>query len=131
MLKWLIERVPTLMSQYNALSNAASLGNIEIMSYLLDEVRCKYEETPFESPMLTAAKHGHLKLVKWFRACGYRWTLRLCTLAAKYGHLHVLKWAVENGCDCDVQQTKLAAYGESTAYTGSEICSWLDKRLSV
>ena len=47
----------------------------------------------------TAAKNGHLEVLKWAHDNGCSWDETTCHAAAENGHLEVLIWARENGCD--------------------------------
>jgi hypothetical protein len=59
-----------------------------------------------------AARHGHLKLLKWLRANDCAWNKVTCYQAIKYGHIEILIWARINGCPWDQQTIQLAAeYG--------------------
>ena len=46
----------------------------------------------------SAAKNGHLDVLKWARENGCEWDSWTCSNAAKNGHLDVLEWVRENGC---------------------------------
>ena len=44
----------------------------------------------------SAAKDGHLNILKWAIDNGFPWSDNVCTYAADGGHLEILKWAIEH-----------------------------------
>ena len=62
----------------------------------------------------SAAEGGQLEILKWLRQSA-RWTpkacARVCSGAAGGGHLEALKWARENGCPWDEETCGWAARG--------------------
>jgi len=56
-----------------------------------------------------AAKDGNLNLLKWARANGALWNVRVCATAAIYGQLECIKWARANGAPFDKWTCTFAA----------------------
>jgi hypothetical protein len=48
----------------------------------------------------TAARNGHLEVLKWTRANGCPWDDATSAAAAQNGHFEILHWARSNGCPC-------------------------------
>lgn len=55
------------------------------------------------------AKGGHLAILQWLVASGYRYDTDMTTRAAERGHLHVLEWARTIGCPWDAWTCAAAA----------------------
>ncbi len=50
-----------------------------------------------EDIYLSAAKNGHLQVIKWCRSRGMQWPEYICSKAAISGQLDILKWCRSNG----------------------------------
>jgi hypothetical protein len=48
----------------------------------------------------TAARHGHLEVLRWAAEEGCPWTDGVWEAAAEHGHLDVLRWAISRGREC-------------------------------
>jgi hypothetical protein len=53
----------------------------------------------------SAARHGHLEVLKWLRENGCPWDWWACKAAAGGGHLEVLEWMGANGFSIDGERT--------------------------
>jgi hypothetical protein len=76
---------------------AAAAGSVEILQWLLSKGRIDKKLTQFTWDISgIAAKHGHLRVLKWLK------TNDMCSrtinveVIAERGYLDVLRWAVEN-----------------------------------
>lgn len=57
----------------------------------------------------SAASGGQLDTLKYLRAKGCPWDIRVASSAAFYGHIEILKWYLSNGGTWDTQVCSLAA----------------------
>lgn len=71
----------------------ATRGNLEWVLWCLEN-GWDYDDGIMES----AAREGHLGVVKGLRERGYRWTPEICAEAAQSGDLELVKWCLLNGC---------------------------------
>jgi len=69
-----------------------------------------------------AAKRGNLIMLKWARAKGAPWNVKVCTKAAREGNLEVLKWAKANGCPWD--QAKVVR--KATSGRQVDVVKWVE-----
>jgi hypothetical protein len=102
---------------------AARIGDLEglkalrlVENFPWDEYTCR-----------SAAKGGHLEVLKWARENECPWDWRTCAYAAEGGHLEMLKWARANGCPWDEYTCVHAALGghlEVLKWARENGCPW-------
>ncbi len=81
----------------SSITEAVVVGNLDILKFL--SLHCDDASKTFDTiACLMAAGRGHLHVLKWLRANGYKWNSATTSSAVSGGHLEVLKWAIENGC---------------------------------
>ena len=56
---------------------------------------------------MSAAKYGHLKVLKYAHENGCRWDKWTCSYAAQFGYLEILKYLHENGCSWTEEKSSL------------------------
>ncbi len=63
---------------------------------ILTHIHSEHRKLHMSNACHTAAKHGHLHILKWFYSIGQSFGTSLCFMAAASGKLEVIKWAREN-----------------------------------
>jgi hypothetical protein len=90
---------------------AASLGNLDVLQYLLitAKPRCSWTASTLES----AAAGGHLHVLEWIReylrAIPWQWYIHTSYCAARNGHTHVLQWLWDKQIQCNWNDSAVAA----------------------
>jgi hypothetical protein len=89
------------------------LGHLEVVEWMFSEYKF-----PFDTGVTwAAAYHGHLHILQWLIAKGFRWSMRDAYAAAEQGHLEVLKWALANGAPYAHHQLLVAAQKQPAIHT--------------
>ncbi len=80
--------------------------------HLLQWLQAQGYKSDERSVCATAARGGQLELLKWARTNNFKMDmLNVCESAAIGGHLEVLKWARANGCEWNLWICAPAALG--------------------
>lgn len=79
---------------------------------------------------LTAAKKGHLEVLKWLRSKNFCWDYKICIESVKNDHYEILKWAIENNICLSGHEwsrnTPITTICAHIAYNGRlDILKWL------
>jgi len=94
-------------------------GNFGVMTWLVDELKCAFDERIFEA----AAAGGDLAILEWLRARECPFSARVCIAAAKKANYEVINWAREQlGC---VLSSEVAATAAAEGHLG--FLQWLLK----
>ena len=109
----------------------ASIGGyVDVMKkYWSDIPEKKKSLSMNERTCSSAARQGHLEVLKWLRSEGCPWNGGTCSLAAANGHLEILKWLRSEGCPWDARAcTTAAEMGdlEILKWLRSEGCPWTE-----
>ena len=97
-------------------SMGAKKGNLEWVLWCL-ESGWEYDDGIMES----AARGGHLRVVRGLRKRGYRWTTEICGLATESGQPELMKWCLLNGSPWSWK--KVVEAGQSYSFF-TKICDW-------
>jgi len=73
------------------------LGSWNVIMYVIGRVEKSSDATA------VAARHGNLRLLKYFREQGFAWHEDTCGSACEGGHLDCLRYAHENDCPWDMR----------------------------
>ena len=84
-------------AQYHFCSKAARMGNLALVRWLREVKKFDWSQWTISS----AAKHGHLHIVKYCTEQKCPRSELACANAAKSGHLDILKYLHENGAPWD------------------------------
>ena len=87
-----------LYSYKTAIDNAVNNNNLEMIEYLYDTYKERYNNTNCFSKKIIniAIKIGNMEIIEWLHNnCDY-FSYRELYNAAKYGHLNILKWLHTN-----------------------------------
>ena len=74
---------------------------------------------PYERMIDSAARYGHLEVLKWMRQSQVKWSAYACEIAACNGHLHILRYLRSEGCLWD---TFTCLYAASNGHL--EVLKW-------
>jgi hypothetical protein len=94
-----------------AFRHAGSSGSKELIRWLMDVLECPVAGAAAYS----AAKAGHLDLLRWVHGQAGVDLQEAVNVAAMNGRLDVLKWLVEQGCEVDENTLYKAARAPTTA----------------
>lgn len=85
----------------NEMITAASLGNLSVLQYIVNE-HYIYDDYLSIDLCMHAASSGSIPCLEYLVENGWQLTSKACRRAAQNGHLHVLKWLRDKGCPWDV-----------------------------
>ena len=81
---------------------ASESGNIKIIIYLYKEALTDLSKPWWNSSACSsAAKNGHLHILKFLKSKGCPWSVNTTYTAFEYKQYQTLVWAIENGCPVD------------------------------
>ena len=108
-LEWLEELFCDICS-VNVSTNAIRGGHIEVFNWLCEKKNCQYNEFTCTS---SAAKYGHLQILKYLRSINYAWEESALINSVDSGHLEVVKYLLENNCPISEYILYIAAESEA------------------
>ncbi len=85
----------------------------------VDVLRCLKANGGFwdKATCASAAECGQLEALRYLKDNGCPWDKSACTFAAGHGQLEVLQWLHDNGCPWDVQEALHVVVGSAAAST--------------
>lgn len=105
-----------------ACKRAVNGGHLSVVEWIFDNY-CGW----YPSFGVSAAEHGHVRILQWARANGLEFAASLCSPAAlRNGHLHVLQWLYDNQL-VSTNQTLIYDLLYSTTCNWLNILRWLKR----
>lgn len=96
------------------MAKAAGNGATKAVQFLLEK-GSGVDDGYYTTPIVEAAKNGHLEMVKMLHAHGSKYFHSVLEYAAKGGHLDIVKYAVEQGQKPTASHVKSAAMSDDPA----------------
>ena len=130
---WLVEQFGKRLIDNSVFKTAASVGHLELLTWLF---KAFYDPTEFpdiDSVFKTAARVGHLEILTWLFKEFYDPTefpdIEICKIAARFGHLDVLKYLRHHHSYKPVLDWDEDAMCSEAANSGNlEMLQWLRAR---
>jgi hypothetical protein len=102
--------------------HAVRSGSVEVLMYLQSIGHGDWSQLSLNTYLDFAGQYGHLELVKWFRAQGAEWPVKLWSVLP---HTHTtyswqlpaLQFAIQNGCAWGDWPSRVCADLEANMYT--------------
>ncbi|KAG5182158.1 hypothetical protein JKP88DRAFT_349039 [Tribonema minus] len=96
-LQWVWTTSPWTANSYYICNAAARHGQLAALQWMLRR-GCLWDV--FKGDLVTeAARNGHLNMLKWLRAMGFKFGARTVQLAVRGGHFETVKWLHKEGAE--------------------------------